>query len=126
MPTNRHKSSRRPKLDEHSMPTLPPPRAGMPTSPMDLSEYAREATGPDVGSVSERGAFELDLSQVPRLAVPRDRLVQLDLDHRAGFLVSLLDGVSTAEAIVDTAGMPEDEALVTLYELYARGIIAFT
>jgi hypothetical protein len=119
------KSSKRPKVDVHTVPTLPPPRAGMPTSPVDLSEYAREATGPDIGDVNAREALELDLSGVPYIAVPRDRVMKLELDHRAGFLISLLDGVSTAEEILDMAGMPEEEALIAFYELHARGVIAF-
>jgi hypothetical protein len=47
------------------------------------------------------------------------------LDHKAGFLVSLLDGVSTVEMITDVAGMPRDEALAALQALYLRRLIRF-
>jgi hypothetical protein len=106
-------------------PTAPPPRAEMPTFPTDLSEYARERTGPDHGDVSSTGALEFEPSRVPTLAVSREELVRLQLDHRSGFLLSLLDGVATAEMIVDVSGMPEEEALMALYDLYVRGVITF-
>ncbi len=46
------------------------------------------------------------LDRVPKLAVALDRLVSLALDHRAGFLISFIDGQSTVAAIVDMSGMP--------------------
>jgi hypothetical protein len=46
------------------------------------------------------------------------------IDHRAGFLLSLL-GSSTVEAVLDLCGMPKLDALRILDELMARGIVAF-
>jgi len=65
------------------------------------------------------------LSRVPRLAIPEDRLSSLALDHRAGFLLALVDGASEVEAIVDISGLPAPDALRALVELYERGVIAF-
>jgi hypothetical protein len=45
------------------------------------------------------------------------------MDHRAGFLLSLVDGSSTLEAIVDVCGMPRSDALRVLDELVQRGVI---
>jgi hypothetical protein len=44
-------------------------------------------------------------------------------DHRTGFLVSLIDGSASLEAIVDRCGMPKSDALRILCELMKRGII---
>jgi hypothetical protein len=61
--------------------------------------------------------------RIPRLAVePRD-LTLLALDHREGFLVSLVDGVSTIETVLDLCAMPADEALEILESLALRGVL---
>lgn len=48
----------------------------------------------------------------------------LGLDHRAGFLLSLVDGTTTVDEIVDLSGMPRHEALRLLAELRDGGAIA--
>jgi hypothetical protein len=65
------------------------------------------------------------LEQVPVMAVPRAELKWLSLDHRAGFVLSLVDGTSTMENIIDVAGMPALEVLRTLYELVVQRVIEF-
>jgi hypothetical protein len=47
----------------------------------------------------------------------------LGLDHRSGFLLSRIDGVSTVEEVLDVCGMPRLEALKTLADLLDRGAI---
>jgi hypothetical protein len=47
----------------------------------------------------------------------------LGLDHRAGFLLSMVDGTTTVEEIVDLSGMPEQEALRLLAELIDGGTV---
>jgi hypothetical protein len=47
----------------------------------------------------------------------------LGLDHRSGFLLSRVDGVSSVEEILDVCGMPRLEALKTLADLLERGAI---
>lgn len=63
------------------------------------------------------------LDQVPVLAVSPAEFRWLNLDHRAGFLLSLVDGVSTIEDIVDVSAMPQLEALRTLCHLSTQQII---
>jgi hypothetical protein len=62
-------------------------------------------------------------SRVPRLAVPLADLAVLPLDHREGFLLSLIDGTSTVEAILDVCAMSFDEAVETLAVLVERRIV---
>ena len=47
----------------------------------------------------------------------------LGLDHRSGFLLSRVDGMSTVDELLDVCGMPRLEALKTLADLLDRGAI---
>jgi hypothetical protein len=60
---------------------------------------------------------------VPRLAMQRSALTGLSLDHKAGFLLSCVDGGSTVEEIIDVSAMPRLDAVRLLYELLQEGII---
>ena len=63
------------------------------------------------------------LGRVPRVAMPDTDLRWLGLDHRAGFLLSRVDGENTIDELVDVSGMPRLEALKTLVELLQVGAI---
>ena len=62
-------------------------------------------------------------SAVPVPALNDAELRWLGLDHRSGFLLSRVDGVSTVEEVLDVCGMPRLEALKTLVDLLDRGAI---
>ena len=64
------------------------------------------------------------LDRVPHVAVPPEQVRWLSLDHRAGFVLSCVDGCSTLEEILDVAGMPVLDALRILYELHSQRIIS--
>jgi len=64
------------------------------------------------------------LDRIPAAALNDADMRWLGLDHRAGFLLSRVDGVSTVEEILDVCGMPRLEAIKTLAELIERGAIA--
>jgi hypothetical protein len=64
------------------------------------------------------------LDRVPIVEVAREQLRWLSIDHRAGFVLSLVDGVSSLEMILDVSGMPELDALRILFELVQQHIIA--
>jgi hypothetical protein len=57
--------------------------------------------------------------------VPREQLRWLSIDHRAGFLLSHVDGVSSLEMILDVSGMPTLDALKILCELAQQRVISF-
>lgn len=65
------------------------------------------------------------LDRVPIVMVARDQLRWLSIDHRAGFVLSLVDGVSSLEMILDVSGMAELDALRILSELAQQRIISF-
>lgn len=64
------------------------------------------------------------LAAVPTVAVPREQVRWLSLDHRSGFLLSLVDGRSSFEEILDVSGMAPLDALRILFELSQQNVIA--
>lgn len=64
------------------------------------------------------------MSQVASVAVPPDQIRWLSLDHRAGFLLSLVDGQSTLDEVLDISGMPRLDALRILFSLIEERVIA--
>lgn len=62
-------------------------------------------------------------TQVPRIVVANQDLQWLTLDHRAGFLLSCIDGSMTVEEILDVSGMPSLDALRILYTLLQQQVI---
>jgi hypothetical protein len=65
------------------------------------------------------------LDRVPVVMVAREQLRWLSIDHRAGFLLSHIDGVSSLEMILDVSGMPLLDALKILAELSQQRVISF-
>jgi hypothetical protein len=64
------------------------------------------------------------LDQVVVMAIPADQVRWLSLDHRAGFLLSLVDGASSVEELLDISGMPRLDALRLLFTLLEQRVIA--
>ena len=62
-------------------------------------------------------------SKVLALAIGHDQMRWLSLDHRAGFLLSLVDGRSTVDEVLDMSGMSELEALRLLLQLLQQNVI---
>jgi hypothetical protein len=63
-------------------------------------------------------------STVLTVAMTADALMGLALDHVSGFLLSLMDGTLTVEAILDVSGLPRLLALRHLRNLLERGIVS--
>jgi len=64
------------------------------------------------------------LDQRVEVAVPSDQIRWLTLDHRAGFLLSLIDGGITVDQILDISGMPRLDALRIMYQLLDQRVIS--
>ncbi|HTM20562.1 MAG TPA: hypothetical protein VL172_08650, partial [Kofleriaceae bacterium] len=64
-----------------------------------------------------------DLGQVPTLALPMHELPSQDLDSRAVFLLSRIDGSFTFDEIIDVSGMSRLEALRHLAKLVLLGVL---
>jgi hypothetical protein len=65
------------------------------------------------------------LDRAPIVVVPPTQMRWLSIDHRAGFILSLVDGSSTVETILDLSGMPKLDALRILNELVQQKVVAF-
>jgi hypothetical protein len=63
------------------------------------------------------------LEQVVTVSVPADQITWLSLDHRAGFLLSLVDGASTLEELLDISGMSRLEALRIMVTLVQQNVV---
>jgi hypothetical protein len=81
-----------------------------------LSQECREALEREC--VSEIGS----LSVVLTVAVPPHELKQFSLDAASGFLLSLMDGATSVETMLDLCGLPRLLALRHLRGLVSRGI----
>ncbi len=63
------------------------------------------------------------LSRTPVLGVPLSELSHHQLDHRAGFILSQMDGFLSFEDIIDISAMSRLETMSVLAELCDRGLI---
>lgn len=64
-----------------------------------------------------------DTSAVPTLSIGLESIPMSELDHRAAFLLSRIDGILSIEDILDVSGMARLEAYRHLSRLILRGII---
>jgi hypothetical protein len=87
------------------------------------TERSERAPGSKVASRPASDARAL-LARIPMILVDADRLLATKLDARAGFLVALIDGVTSVEALLDLSGMPLRETLDLIEDLRRRGIVA--
>jgi hypothetical protein len=71
------------------------------------------------GYVKRLGSLE----RVPVLAISMPELQKRSLDHKAGFLLSRVDGQSSVEVLLDLVAMPRAEALRILVDLVGGGIL---
>ena len=63
------------------------------------------------------------LDQVITVVVSPEEVQWLSLDHRAGFLLSLVDGMSTVDEILDISGMTRLDALKILHDLTEQQVV---
>ncbi len=107
-------------------PPLPPPRSALPTLPFALDEYARMSCLPD-------GDDDLVFEASPPIGAITSRVpylvAKLDVDRGRtrdeALMLSLIDGVSPVGILVQLVGTDADAAIVTVCDLYARGLVEF-
>jgi len=64
-----------------------------------------------------------DVKRKPMVLLAPDQLVWQDLDHRAGFILSQVDGASSFEDIIIISSMDRLEAMRILAHLIQDGVI---
>jgi PilZ domain len=97
-------------------------------SPVDESDFDEPASGvsqvmPQSTIVRKARDARPMLSRTPIVLLAKADLRALPLDSRSAFLVSLIDGHTTVESLVDLSGMPAEETLDLLDELRLRHIV---
>jgi len=124
-----------PSLFELEMPpSVPRPQQRDREAPSSASAPHIEIEVPiSVPTPRSHGALAIDKTYldalggpggVPRLAVSPSQLTKLPLHHQAGFLLSIVDGESTVDDLIDISGLTRLDTLRILYELVQQGIIA--
>lgn len=80
----------------------------------------------DVGAALKRGPSAAPSAGqvVPRLLLSKAEIAAAPIDHRAGFLLAHIDGVTSVQGLVDIAGMAENEVQEILDRLRRLGIVA--
>jgi hypothetical protein len=109
---------------------IPPPSSetfdpGQANKPSEV----RIATRPQWRAISDEALtnemWARTLVGTPVVTMTGESLRRLPLDHRAGFVMSLMDGSMDLEMIVELCGMEREEALGLVRDLHASGVIVF-
>jgi hypothetical protein len=85
----------------------------------------RIATHPKMGAAIDDEAWAHQTIGEPMIALSTDLLRRLPLDHRAGYLLSLMDGTMDLETVVDVSAMARADVLRIARALFEAGIITF-
>jgi hypothetical protein len=85
----------------------------------------RLATRPTMGAALTDEAWARGMTGAPYVIVSLAQLKRLPLGHRAGFLLSLMDGATELGTVLELAAMPRDEALRMARDLFESGVVAF-
>lgn len=111
-------------------PSHRPNRNSTPPAPSGNAAVARSRRPSiredDVGAALNRApaAIEASTRVVPRLVRSKAEIAAAPIDHRAGFLLAHIDGVTSVQGLVDIAGMAENEVHEILDRLRRLGIVA--
>jgi hypothetical protein len=108
-----------------SRPTQPDLGNAVTEPPVPETSEIRLLTRPEMGAAVTDEAWARTMSGAPVVVMPVDLLKRLPLDHRAGFLLSLMDGAVDLETMVEIAGMPRDEVLRLVRDLFESGVVDF-
>jgi hypothetical protein len=63
------------------------------------------------------------LERAPKVLIPPEQVIWLDLDHRTGFVLAQVDGISSYEDLIELSGMDRLEALRLMAQLLQKGVI---
>jgi hypothetical protein len=85
----------------------------------------RLVTRPDFRPALTDEQWARNVHGTPYVVLPPGQLKRLPLGHRAGFLLSCIDGATDLETLVMLSSMPREETLRLARDLYESGIVAF-
>ena len=64
-----------------------------------------------------------DMNRTARVRMSQDEIIWLNLDNRAGFVLSLVDGSLSLDEIVSICGLPQLEGMRILVQLLQEKVI---
>jgi hypothetical protein len=101
--------------------------AGSREAPHDVlpRSETRIATRPKTRAAIADDAWAQKMTGAPIVAVSADELRRLPLDHRAGFLLSLMDGTIDLDSVIEISAMSRESALRLVRDLFESGVVAF-
>jgi hypothetical protein len=99
--------------------------AAMPPEPEMPRSETRIVTRPTLWAVVTDEAWARTQTGAPVIAMSPEQLRRLPLDHRAGFLLSLMDGSMDLETVVEVSAMPRSDALRAVRDLFESGVVGF-
>jgi hypothetical protein len=102
----------------------PSPAPSPATSPIFTKSLRPSIREDNVGAAVKAEAVRGSGQTIPRLLMSKAEIAAAPIDHRAGFLLAHIDGVTSVAALVDICGMPEDELNEILDRLRRLGIVA--
>jgi hypothetical protein len=85
----------------------------------------RLVTRPEMRAALTDDDWARAMTGMPVVVMPLERLKRLPLDHRAGFLLSLMDGAMDLDTMVEIAGIPRGEVLRLVRDLFESGVVDF-
>jgi hypothetical protein len=102
-------------------PQEPAPAPDFPTP----SSEVRLITRPQWRAGVTNEAWARSVRGSPVVTMSPQALKRLPLDHRAGFVLSLMDGSLDLEMLVELSGMSRDDALTLVRNLADSGVVEF-
>jgi hypothetical protein len=86
----------------------------------------RLVTRPRLGAFVTNEAWARSMAGRPYVALTGEALKRLPLDHRAGFVLSLMDGAIELETVIELCAMQRDDALTIIRDLYESDVVRFS
>jgi hypothetical protein len=127
-PSTGGRTSGRPASARPSRTSAAPASPRAPSSPSPSPVFTKSQRPSiredDVGAALKGDAVRGAGQAIPKLLMSKAEIAAAPIDHRAGFLLAHIDGVTTVAALVDICGMPEDELNEILDRLRRLGIVA--
>jgi hypothetical protein len=78
----------------------------------------------DFGEAAVAIAANAVRASAPKIVSTREELGAAPLDHRDAFVLSLIDGMTSVQGLIDLAGMPEQDFNAILERLVRLGIVS--
>jgi hypothetical protein len=99
--------------------------AALPTHPPRPPRSETRLSTPTLGVSITDEAWARSMTGAPVVVVAPAELLRMPLDHRAGFLLSRMDGLIDLDTLVEVSAMGRADALRLLRDLHDSGVVEF-